>query len=226
MDFQRTVELADLVIAGNEYLAEHARKFNPNDETLSTGIDLAVYGAQPAPNHDGKTRLVWIGSKATLSYLKEIKPALEEIGARFNNVVLRIISDEFFDLEGMQVDKRCWSQQTEVADLITCGIGLAPLPDNLFTKGKCGFKILQYAAAGLPSVASPVGINAEIIRDGLNGSHAETLEDWIEKISALVMNESLRIQMGREARKMVRPFDLASIGPRLVSLVHSVIESV
>ncbi len=225
-DFRRTVGLADLVVAGNEYLAEHARKFNPNVEILPTGLDLDVYNVQPARNNDDKIRLVWIGSQATLPYLEEIRPALEKIGSSISNIVLRIICDEFSDLRNMEVDKCLWTPQTEIDDLVSSDIGLAPLPDNRFTRGKCGFKILQYAAAGLPSVASPVGINAEIIRDGLNGSHAETLGDWIEKISALVMNESLRIQMGQEARKMVRPFDLASIGPRLVLLVHRVIENV
>jgi len=225
-DFRRTVGLADRVIAGNEYLAEHAQKFNPNVSILPTGLDPASYKVKTEPNNDGKIRLVWIGSKTTLPYLEEIKPALEKIGSSIGNLVLRIICDEFFDLRNMEVEKCLWTSQTEIDDLVSSDIGLAPLPDNRFTRGKCGFKILQYAAAGLPIVASPVGVNAELVQDGVNGFHAEILEDWIEKISALVINESTRIQMGREARKMVRPFDLASIGPRLVSLVRSVIESV
>ena len=224
--FRRTVRLADRVIAGNEYLAEHAQKFNPNVSILPTGLDPASYKVKTEPNNDGKIRLVWIGSKTTLPYLEEIKPALEKIGSSIGNLVLRIICDEFFDLRNMEVEKCLWTSQTEIDDLVSSDIGLAPLPDNRFTRGKCGFKILQYAAAGLPIVASPVGVNAELVQDGVNGFHAEILEDWIEKISALVINESTRIQMGREARKMVRPFDLASIGPRLVSLVRSVIESV
>lgn len=222
-DFQRTVELADLVIAGNKYLAELARSFNNNVEVLPTGLDLAAYNVQPAPNNDGKIRLVWIGSKATLPYLEEIKPALEEIGSRFNNVVLWIICDCFFDLNNMQIEKRQWSRQTEVVDLVTSDIGLAPLPDNPFTRGKCGFKILQYQAAGLPVVASPVGINAELVRDGLNGYHATTVTDWVEKLSALVEDTSIRTQMGQSAKQTVLSFDLDAIGPRLVEVVRRVI---
>jgi glycosyltransferase involved in cell wall biosynthesis len=222
-DFRRTVELADLVIAGNKYLAELARPFNNNVELLPTGLNIGEYDVKTTRPNDGKIRLVWIGGRATLPYLKEIKPALEEIGARFDNVILRIISDEFFDLESMQVDKRRWSQQTEVADLITSDIGLAPLPDNPFTRGKCGFKILQYAAAGLPTVASPVGVNAELVRDGFNGYHAITIKDWVEKVASLAHNESIRGQMGQAAGQMVRSLDSDAIGRRLIALVRDTI---
>jgi glycosyltransferase involved in cell wall biosynthesis len=218
-DFQRTVGLADLVIAGNVYLAEHARKFNSNVEILPTGLDTGEYDVKITRPNDGKVRLVWIGSKVTLPYLKEITPALEEIGSRLKNVVLRVISDEFIDLQNMKVEKCAWSQQTQACDLVECDIGLAPLPDNPFTRGKCGFKILQYTAAGLPSVVSPVGVNARLVRDGVNGYHAVTIKDWIEKISALVANEPLRTRMGSEAKQMICSFDLNVTGHQLVKLV-------
>jgi glycosyltransferase involved in cell wall biosynthesis len=223
MDFQRTVGLADLVVAGNEYLAEHARKFNPNVEILPTGLNLAAYDIQPARNNDDKIRLVWIGSKATLPYLEEITPALEKIGSRFDNVVLRIICDEFFDLRNMKVEKCLWTSQTEIDDLVSSDIGLAPLPDNPFTRGKCGFKILQYAAAGLPTVASPVGVNAELVRDGFNGYHAITIKDWVEKVASLAHNKSIRGQMGQAAGQMVRSLDSDAIGRRLIALVRDTI---
>jgi hypothetical protein len=223
MDFQRTVELADLVIAGNKYLAELAKPFNNNVEILPTGLNISDYDVKITRPSDGKIRLVWIGSKVTLPYLEEIKPALEEIGSSIDNVILRIICDRFFDLNNMQIEKRQWSRQTEIVDLVTSDIGLAPLPDNPFTRGKCGFKILQYAAAGLPIVVSPVGVNTEMVRNGFNGCHAATDRDWVEKISALVNNEPLKTRMGREARQMVRPFDLNVIGRQLVALVRETI---
>ena len=165
--FRRTAKLADMVIAGNSYLAEHARKFNSNVEILPTGLDVKAYKSGTKSKNDDKIRLVWIGSQSTLKYLAEIKPTLEEIGSRFDNVILRIICDNFIDLRKMPVEKCPWSEQTQVIDLATSDIGLAPLPDNRFTRGKCGFKVLQYAAAGLPVVASPVGVNTEYISDGI-----------------------------------------------------------
>jgi glycosyltransferase involved in cell wall biosynthesis len=221
--FRRTVELADLVIAGNAYLAEHARRFNANVEILPTGLDVSEYDVNVSRPADGKIRLVWIGSKPTLPYLKEIKPALEEIGSSIDDVVLRIICDEFFDLNNRQIEKRQWSRQTEVIDLVTSDIGLAPLPDNLFTRGKCGFKILQYQAAGLPVVVSSVGVNAELVRDGFNGYHAVSMTDWVRKIYALVKDKSLRTRMGQAAIKSCEPFDLAALSPRLVTMITSVI---
>lgn len=222
MDFQRTAKLADLVIAGNAYLAEHARKFNKNVEVLPTGLDFAAYNVQPTPNNDDKIRLVWIGSEATLPYLKEIKPVLEEIGSHFDNVTLRIICDEFFDLQNMEVEKCPWTHQTEVVNLVSSDIGLAPLPDNPFTRGKCGFKILQYAAAGLPTVASPVGINAELISDGSTGFLAVSSHDWVDCVCRLIRNQTLRQQMGDAARQSVRRFDSKLIAARLAELIRSV----
>lgn len=221
--FRRTAAFADLVIAGNFYLAEYARRYNPNVEILPTGLNTKAYNAAAKKAGDGKIRLVWIGSRPTLPHLKQISPALEEIGSRFNNVVLRIISDEFFDLQNIHVEKQPWSLETEVTELVSSDIGLAPLADNNFTRGKCGFKILQYQAAGLPVVASPVGVDAELVRDGINGYHAITVTDWVEKLSALIKDTSLRTRMGQSAAQTVSSFDLDAIGPRLVALITKVI---
>jgi glycosyltransferase involved in cell wall biosynthesis len=225
-DFQRTVSLSDLVLAGNAYLAEHADKYNSNVAILPTGLDTNAYRIDvPAPC-DGKVRLVWIGSGSTLQYLAEVKPALEEIGSRFENLDLRILCDEFFDLDNLQVEKCLWSSEKEVYDLATSDIGLAPLPDNRFTRGKCGFKILQYAAAGLPSIASPVGVNAEYIQDGTNGFYAVDDSDWIDKVSVLLKDSQLRKRMGRAAREEVKRFDLKIQGKQLVELITKCLKDV
>ena len=217
--FQRTVSLADMVIAGNDYLAEHAMKFNKNVEVLPTGLDTKPYVIQTMPKNEDKTRLVWIGSRSTLRYLAEIKPVLEEIGSRFSNVVLRIICDHFFDLKNMRVEKCEWSIKTQIPDLISSNIGLAPLPDNRFTRGKCGFKILQYAAAGLPIVTSPVGVNSEYVRDGITGFQASSVPQWIDKITELIKNTELRKQMGESGRVNVEKYDIDIIGKKLYSLL-------
>jgi hypothetical protein len=159
--FRRTVRLANMIITGNSYLAEHARKFNTNVIVLPIGLRVNDYKFGCPDKGDDKIRLVWIGSKSTLGYLAELKPVLEEIGSRFDNVVLRIVCDDFFALRNTPVEKCLWSRETRGIDLATSDIGLAPLPDNRFTRGKCSFKVLEYSCAGLPVVASPIGTNAE-----------------------------------------------------------------
>jgi glycosyltransferase involved in cell wall biosynthesis len=224
--FQRTVELADMVIAGNPYLAEHARKFNPNVEILPTGLDTDAYKLQVSPNNDGKIRLVWIGSRITLKYLAEIKPALEEIGSRFKNTILRIVSDEFFELLNMEVEKHLWSLENQAVDLAESHIGLAPLLCNRFTEGKCAFKILQYASAGLPVVASPVGVNSKYVCDGVNGFLASDCSEWVDKISRLLTDSQLREQMGRTGRTNVQRFDFKVLGKRLFNLIKGCLGNV
>ena len=213
--FRRTALIADMIIAGNAYLAEHALKFNENVKILPTGLDTKVYGIKGVSRESGKIRLVWIGSKSTLRYLSEIKPALEEVGKIFSNVTLRIICDAFFDLQHMHVEKCPWAEETEAMDLATSDIGLAPLPDNRFTKGKCGFKILQYAAAGLPTVASPVGINAEYVRDNVTGFLATDPSQWIENLRKLIENPELRRKAGKRAGSEVKDLDVNIIGKKL-----------
>lgn len=221
--FRRTVKLADMVIAGNKYLAEHALRFNPHVEVLPTGLDTTAYRVDAGPKNDGRIRLVWIGSGSTLKYLAEIKPALERIGHQFGNIILRIICDDFFELQNMPVEKRLWSWQTEPIDLATSDIGLAPLPDNPFTRGKCGFKILQYAAAGLPVVASPVGVNTEYVSDGVNGFCAADTQQWAEQISKLIENRQMRERMGQAARAGVEGFDTEILGKRLIGFLMQAI---
>lgn len=214
--FARTVTLADHVIAGNNYLAEHARRHNPNVHVIPTGLDVDQYNVTREKPTDGQTRLVWIGSRSTLPYLESLKDILDEIGRRHDNVTLRIICDAFFDLQNMHVEKIPWSLQTQAADLTTCDIGLAPLPDDPFTRGKCGFKILQYAAAALPTVASPVGVNGSYIRPGKNGFLPETPPQWLDHLSYLIENSSTRAQMGQNARANVKThFDLAVLADQL-----------
>ena len=217
--FRRTAKIADMVIAGNSYLADHAQKFNRNIKILPTGLHTNAYEVETESKNDGKIRLVWIGSKSTLLYLEQIKPALEEIGLSFNNVVLRIICDDFFDLQNMEVEKCWWSLEKQGVDLVTSDIGLAPLPDNRFTRGKCGFKALEYAAAGLPVVASPVGVNAEYVCDGVTGFHAVDIRQWVNTVSKLIENQELRKRVGRVGRAEVQRFDLKVLGEELVKVV-------
>ena len=222
--FRRTVKLADMVIADTQYLAEHARDFNKNVEVLPTGLDISAYEVETNWRSDDKIRLVWIGNQSTLKYLAGLTPALEQIGADFDNVVLRIVCDAFFDLKNMQVEKRRWSLKTQAVDLVTSHIGLAPMPDNRFTQSRFCFKILQYAAAGLPTIASPVGANTQYVREGCNGFLASDSADWIDKISRLENDSQLRNQLGQAGKADVQQFDLKVLGKQLANLIKRCLE--
>jgi glycosyltransferase involved in cell wall biosynthesis len=216
--FERTVKLADCVIAGNAYLAEHAKPFCRDVHILPTGLDTKKYDT-PKPASDGKIRLVWIGSRATLEYLQAITPALERIGKQYPNVVLRIICDAFLNFSKMPVERCVWSLETEAKDLAACDIGICPLPDDNFTRGKCGFKILQYFAASLPAIASPVGVNVDFVRPGFTGFTAQTEQEWLDTLKKLIENSKLRQAMGQTAKEFSRQFDHGQIAPQFCKLI-------
>jgi glycosyltransferase involved in cell wall biosynthesis len=217
--WKRSVKLADMVIVGSSYLAELAKRYNSNVKIISTAVQIEDYRVDSPIQSDGKIRLVWIGSKSSTSYLAEIVPVLEKIGASFNNVVLRIISDEFLDLKNMLVEKVLWEKRSRGIKLAECDIGIAPLPDNPFTQGKCSFKVLEYMASGLPIVASPIGTNKDHIREGITGFLVEKHDQWLEKISLLVRTPQLRTSMGMQGRQFAQQFDVTAIGKRLAEII-------
>ncbi len=217
--FRRTIKLADIVIAGNPYLADRATMYRSRILVLPTGLDVSKYASVPPPISDGKIRLVWIGSTSTLKYLRDIIPTLEQIGRRFPHVILKVICDSFFDLSSLPVEKCVWTAANEAIDLASCDIGLAPLPNDPFTKGKCGYKILQYFACGLPVVGSPVGMNTQLIEEGKCGFLADNPDQWLARLSQLIDNVDLRRIMGKEGRSYVFQYDLDPLGRKLVDIV-------
>jgi glycosyltransferase involved in cell wall biosynthesis len=217
--FRRSVKLADMVIVGSSYLAEHAAKFNSNVKVLPIGLDYGNYVFADHSEINNKIRLVWIGSKSTLGYLADIKPALEEIGARYDNVILQIISDDFFDMQNMPVEKCLWSEETRYNDLAAGTIGLAPLPDNRFTQGKCSFKVLEYSSSSLPVVASPVGTNSNYVMDGITGFHASQNQEWVDRLSKLIEDREMVKKMGEAGRALAKKYDVVNIGKKLNDLI-------
>jgi len=222
--FRRTARLADVMIAGNEYLAEHARRYCSNVHLLPTGLNTKAFHKTQNMTLRNKIRLVWIGSKSTLKYLSELQPVFEQVGKTGIGVVLRIVADDSFDLDYMTVEKRVWSLDTQFSDLLECDIGLAPLPDNRFTHGKCGFKILQYFAAGLPVIASPVGVNSDFIQKSLAGIIAVTPEQWNNAIMKMVQDVALRKRLGQNAKQFVQQYDTAVLAKRFCEIIKKSIQ--
>lgn len=220
--FRRTAKRMDAMIAGNEYLAGYARRYCNRVFVLPTGLDATACPAQSVEKSPDEIRLVWIGSESTLKYLAELRPVLEEIGKTHKNVILRIIADKFFDLENMPVEKCPWSLTSQVADLQACDIGLSPLPENRFTQGKCGFKMLQYFAAGLPVIASPVGVNETFINESHAGFLASTPAEWKNAIEKMVNDIAAYRLLGENGRKYVQAYDKTVIAKELCRILKSV----
>lgn len=216
--FALTMRWADLVIAGNEYLRERALYHRQNVRVLPTPLDMDRYIAKPAgPTGSPEVILGWIGSRRTLPYLYDIAGALEQVAVSCPSVKLKIVADRFFTLKRMPVIEKPWSYDEEIADLQSFDIGLMPLTDDVWARGKCGFKLLQYMAVGVPAVCSPVGINREIVEPGVQGAWAVTQKEWVDSIESLVRDANLRTRQGRAAReKVIRHYSLARMAPLFI----------
>jgi len=200
--FRRTVRKSDIVIAGNKYLRDFAIQENSETVVLPTSVDLERYTEKSVHQSDD-IMLGWIGSSSTLIYLEKIKDILDVVYDRFPNVRLKIVSDKFIDCKQMPVIKKEWRDDEEISDLHAFDVGLMPLTDDPWSRGKCGFKLLQYMAVGVPAVCSPVGVNREIVTDGVNGFWAAKDDEWIERLSLLIKDTQLRWKMGKKARETV-----------------------
>lgn len=200
--FQAIASRADQVWAGNSFLAAEACRFNQNVQLVPTSVDIISYGAEV--KKEEVFTLVWIGSSSTRKYLEVYKQVLEEIGKSVSDIQLKVISDFEFSLEHLRVINQPWSQATEISDLKSCHVGIAPMTDNLWTKGKCALKILQYMAASLPVISSPVGANSEVVVNGETGILASSSADWTNAVKTLIHTEGKGIQMGIEGRKRVK----------------------
>jgi glycosyltransferase involved in cell wall biosynthesis len=200
--FAQQIRQVDHVIAGNQFLADHARPFARQVQIIPTCVDPAYYAlAQHAADH--AAQLVWIGSVSTLRGLEQMRAWFEALGRRFPNVALRLICDQFLSFHRLEVIPRQWSERTEAADLAAADIGIAWMPDDDWSRGKCGLKVLQYMAAGLPVIANPVGVHCEMIRDGENGLLASTPAEWTDAVEYLSRHSEVRRRMGQAGRARV-----------------------
>jgi glycosyltransferase involved in cell wall biosynthesis len=199
----RILRAADLVLAGNAYLAEYARGFNPRVQIVPTTIDTDSYRPRERPG-DGPVCIGWSGSFSTIRDFRLASPTLRRLRGRYGDRVrFKVIGDGTFRDEELGVVGQPWKAETEVSDLQEIDIGLMPLPDNDWSRGKCGLKGLQYMALGIPTLMSPVGVNAEIITDGKNGFLPRTDEDWERALSALIESAELRAKIGAAGRQRV-----------------------
>jgi glycosyltransferase involved in cell wall biosynthesis len=217
------MRLADLVVVGNRYLADYAyRSGAKNVKILPTVVDLRRYPIGIKRPDSASFVIGWIGSPSTAKYLVAIAPALAEI-SRLGDVKVRLIGVGPLELPGVSVEFISWTENTEVQELNKFDVGIMPLPDEPWARGKCGLKLIQYMACSLPVIASPVGVNSKLVTEGLNGLLAESDAEWVNALNTLRLDPVLRRAMGAAGRKRVEEeYSLAVTSPIYVSLLKGI----
>lgn len=220
--FARMVGNCALTVVGSQELARQVAPLGASTVVYPTPVDLRRYPLAK-PGAHGEVVLGWIGLGKNLRYLQDLEGVLQALSRRFP-FRLKVISDRLPELSGVAVELEPWSEATEGESLARCHVGLAPLSDDLWTQGKGGYRCIQYAAAGLPCVASPVGANREVVVQGETGFWAKTPEEWLEALTRLSENPSLRAAMGQKARARAEGlYDLSLLAPRYVGWLRSLL---
>lgn len=215
---------ADLVTVGNEYLASRAREARARRiEYLPTVVDLSRYQPVPVRALHAPVVVGWIGSPSTAQYLRLVAEPIERLRSRhaIRCVAIGARPDQ---LIGTPFEAAEWTEDREVNLIRQLDIGIMPLEDGPFERGKCGYKLVQYMACGLPVIASPVGVNCELVAPGMNGELANSAGEWEAALEHLVVDECLRRRLGAAGRKLVeRSYSLAVQAPRLVAMFQSLV---
>jgi glycosyltransferase involved in cell wall biosynthesis len=222
--FAHVMQNSSCVFAGNAYLADYARNAGAAAiEIVPTVVDVEHYQVKARRDKGTEPVIGWIGTPSTWRecvepFLPVFRSVVHTCGARIEAVGARMSSEEEAGISFLP-----WSEDGEIESITAMDIGVMPLPDTPWMRGKCGYKLIQYMACGLPVIASPVGVNAEIVEHGLNGFLAETPDDWSRALKTLIGNPELRLQMGAAGRKRVEErYSLQVYGPRVASLLSEI----
>ena len=228
-DARQTIKLvtqASTVIAGNSYLKEQALPYNPNIFVIPTPVDTDRFCPRAESREKKETVIGWIGMEIGLANLRLLANVLEQLAQRYPirlKIISRLTKGGTFQIPGVRVDFVDWSYQNEVSEMSDFDIGLMPLKDDEWVRGKCGLKLLQYMAMGIPSVASRAGANCEIVDDGVDGYLAGNETEWFDRLSTLIQNYELRKTMGIVARRKVeKSYSLKATIPSLVHVLKKV----
>lgn len=210
---------ATMVVVGNEYLAERARRAGASRiEYLPSVVDTNRYSAGGKTNK--QFRIGWIGSPITAPYVGLMRGALEEVSQKINARLVLVGAGDQDPLPGLEKDILPWSEDSEVANIQSFDVGIMPLPDGPFERGKCGYKLVQYMACGLPVIASPVGVNTRIVEQGKTGFLASSNADWVQALVMLSKDTGMRGALGKAGRKKVeQEYSLQVTAPRLLEIL-------
>ncbi|MBV1913726.1 MAG: glycosyltransferase family 4 protein [Cycloclasticus sp.] len=218
--FKNIVSKSDHIFAGNQFLAHNSSKLNKSVSLIPTCLDVEKYNVKISKPTDS-IDLVWIGSRSTSKYLLNLIPILDNIAATHPSLRLKVIAD--FDIPEAKIPTLIipWTKSCEAYELVSSHIGIAPMIENDWTKGKCALKVLQYMAAGLPVISSNVGVNSEVITSNKNGFLVTTSDDWKEAIDTLVKDSKLRQSMGTTAHQDVINYDIKKVFNLILKSLHS-----
>lgn len=213
--------LASRIVAGNEYVAAFARRFNPRTSIIPTVVDTDIFREPSRREVERIPTIGWVGSHSTLQHLEPILPALAQ-AARQVRFRLQITgAGREIAMPSVEVRNQAWRLESEVESFQSIDIGLYPLTEDSWSIGKSAFKAVQYGACGVPCIGSPVGAVSSMIQHGRTGLLAESLQAWIDAVVTLVKSPELRLSMGAEARKMVEShYSLRVWAPVLADLLH------
>jgi glycosyltransferase involved in cell wall biosynthesis len=218
--YDEIVRSCDQVIAGNRILAEYARNLNPRVTVIPTVVDCRKYRMKAGRDSSESVTIGWMGSRTTASYLRVVEPALKRLSSKHGDrIQFRFYGDPQYKVDLPNCEALPFRLAAEVEDLQRLDIGLMPLPDNSWTRGKCAFKAIQYMASGVAAVASPVGITSDLIQDNVDGFLASSEDEWFNVIDRLVLDTALRERITCEARRTIETsYSLEVWGPRFAAL--------
>lgn len=221
--FWATIYAADLVLAGNPYLAAQAGLYVDDSrvQTVPTCVAPTDYPLATHEARGGDVRLVWIGGHSTLPCLQHAAPMLSAAGRRLPGLSLRVISNRFLEIPDVRIEAVPWSRAGEAQSVAGSDIGISWLPDDPWSQGKCGLKVLQYMAAGLPVIANSVAMNRAMVIDGETGFLVDSIAGWVQAIETLAQHPELRHKMGLAGRRRVeRYYNVSYWAPRFAWLIH------
>ncbi len=222
---ERMLRMSMVVIAGNEYLATYARQYNPRVVVVPTVVDTDRYRPPDGERHSGDSRVIlgWIGSDPTCGNLELLLPVLGWLAKKYGEcIVMKIVAGRNWLVDcPIPLEFTPWRLETSLMELQRFDIGLAPLADNEWNRGKCGLKLIQYMAVGIPAVASPVGVHVQILEHGRSGFLAGSIQEWQNSLATLIEDNLLRLQMGEEARRRVEAhYSMKSVLPIMENIFH------
>jgi len=218
---RKVVAGAAWTVVGNPYLQRYARRITTRVSVIPSVIDQNRYSGEQNPNsHNGSFTIGWIGSPATANCIGKIIPVLRSFCSTTNSRVLLVGSGNV-DMPGVPTEIRPWSEKTELDDIMEFDVGIMPLSDISWHRGKSGFKLIQYMASGKPVIASPVGVNSLIVKDGENGFIAESEAEWLKALNILYDHPEKRQSMGRMGRKNIEDnYCFQVTAPRLLDVIQ------